>query len=654
MASKRGSYEQEYPCHSASRRRWFVGRVTRFPDTHPPKLVVAHEEATERKLAMEEVELRARQQEAVADLGRKALAEPDLSVVMDEAVGLVARILGVEYVKIVERLPDGLLLRAGTGWRKGLVGNALEEAGTGSQAGYTLLADGPVILEDLSTETRFDPPPLLKEHGVVSGMSTLIRGREEPFGVLGAHTGSRREFTENDVNFLRAIANVLGEAIEWRRAEEAMVEIREAERGRMARDLHDGALQDLTYALASAQLVQSASKDPKLERWLDRTVEALKRTGRELRAAVHDLTLGEQNGRPFPELVESLVDLNRRMTPGRRIILETTGSFPDSPLAEGDTELLRILKEALTNTRRHSGAGTVTVSLGANGGEIWAEVTDDGRGFGPESAPGVGLKSMRERAHALGGSLKVESEPGKGTTVRFTRTVGGNASGTARPKKDVRVLLVEDHASFREAVAATFEREAGFRVSGQAGSLAEALELLSGGLLMADLAIVDLGLPDGYGGDLIRTLRQTNPQAQVLVLSATEDRAEIARAVEAGAAGVLHKSAGMDELLDAARRLLDGETLMPLNEVVELLRLAASRRDEGIDVRQAIARLTPREREVLAALAEGLDGKEIARRLRISDKTERNHMANIMTKLGVHSRLQALVFALRHGVADIR
>jgi DNA-binding NarL/FixJ family response regulator len=104
---------------------------------------------------------------------------------------------------------------------------------------------------------------------------------------------------------------------------------------------------------------------------------------------------------------------------------------------------------------------------------------------------------------------------------------------------------------------------------------------------------------------------------------------------------------------DAVRRLRAGETLMLLEEVVELLRFAGSEREQEYEARRAAESLTPREREVLQALAEGLDGKEIAERLHTSVRTERNHMASILSKLGVHSQLQALVFALRHGVVEI-
>ena len=253
---------------------------------------------------------------------------------------------------------------------------------------------------------------------------------------------------------------------------------------------------------------------------------------------------------------------------------------------------------------------------------------------------------MRERARALGGELGVQSEPGEGTKVRLELPL---MKDHEEPEEAARVLLVEDHATVRDAVASAFEGEADLEVVGQAASLAEARRQLEG----IDVAVVDLGLPDGYGGDLIKELRGANPRAQALVLSASLDRGEIARAVEAGAAGIINKTAHLEEVVEAVRRLRRGETLLPLEEIVALLRFAGRRRDEEHEARQAIDKLTPREREVLQALAEGLDSREIAGQLHISLRTERNHMASILSKLEVHSQLQALVFAQRHGLVEI-
>ncbi|MBI4499487.1 MAG: PAS domain S-box protein [Chloroflexi bacterium] len=195
-------------------------------DGKPVGAVVVFKDITDGKRAEEELQAHARQQAAVARLGQRALAGADLAALMGEVAALVTQTLQVEYCKVLELLPDGhaLLLRAGVGWKAGLVGQATVEAGPGSQAGYTLQSGGPVILEDLRTETRFRGPLLLVDHRVVSGVSVIIAGRERPFGVLGAHTARHRTFTQDDVNFLQAVAHVLATAIERTRAEQALRE----------------------------------------------------------------------------------------------------------------------------------------------------------------------------------------------------------------------------------------------------------------------------------------------------------------------------------------------------------------------------------------------------------------------------------------------
>jgi PAS domain S-box-containing protein len=439
---------------------------------------------------------------------------------------------------------------------------------------------------------------------------------------------------------------VVRDVTERKKTEEALREMREAERNRIARDLHDGVLQDLSYALAETRHVLSAPEEPGLDRRLKRVVEALERTGPELRGAIYNLRVEEERNKPLVESLRDLVELNRRMTPELDIRLDVDNSFPARPLAERGVEVLRILQEALTNVRRHSGAQNARVSLSIHGDLLVAEVADEGRGFDPAegSSASMGTKGTRERARALKGDLKIESEPGEGTKVRFEMPL------KMQPEDEIWVLLVEDHASFRQAAASVFERE-GLEVVGQAGSLAEARGMLEQGA--PDVAVIDLVLPDGYGWELIKELRTANWRAQALVLTAELGRAEIARAVENGAAGVLHKTAELEEVVEAVRRLSAGEALLSLEEVVELLRFASSRKDEEHEAQQATARLTPREREILQALSEGLDSHGIAERLHISLRTKRNHMTSILAKLGAHSRLQALVFAVRHGVVSI-
>jgi DNA-binding NarL/FixJ family response regulator len=212
-----------------------------------------------------------------------------------------------------------------------------------------------------------------------------------------------------------------------------------------------------------------------------------------------------------------------------------------------------------------------------------------------------------------------------------------------------RILLVEDHISVRQALAFFFEQEPDFEVAAQAGSLAE----LAGLEHDYDVAIVDVGLPDGDGIDAVRDLRRNNPGGMVLVLSGSLDRTQFARAVEAGATGALHKNAMLDEIVDTVKRLRDGESLLSMNEVVDLLRLAGDEREKHYRARNAADQLTRREREVLQALADGLSDREISGRLTITLETVRTHMGSILKKLGADSRLQALLFAVRHGIIEL-
>ena len=204
--------------------RWFEAQVTVVVhDGVAVQMLGVCRDVTERLRVNREVRVRARQQETLARLGERALTESDLQKFFNEVVTTVGEILDVELVKILELLPGDaeLLLRAGIGWRSGLVGTANVSTGRDTQAGYTLAAGRPVILEDLASETRFSGAPLLHDHGVVSGLTTPIAGRDgRAYGVLSAHTGKRHKFHDYDVSFLAAVANVVAGAIQRRQLDQ--------------------------------------------------------------------------------------------------------------------------------------------------------------------------------------------------------------------------------------------------------------------------------------------------------------------------------------------------------------------------------------------------------------------------------------------------
>lgn len=214
----------------------------------------------------------------------------------------------------------------------------------------------------------------------------------------------------------------------------------------------------------------------------------------------------------------------------------------------------------------------------------------------------------------------------------------------------IRVVLVDDHSSFREALTFMLDREEDLSVIGQAGTLAEARSLVY--RIPIDVVLVDLELPDGYGLDLLPLIRQETPNAAALVLSGNARPESPARAVAAGAVGFLSKSVGTAEITVAIRRVAVGETLFTPAEAVALTREAMQYHAQMQGRRQALADLTRREREVLCGLAAGLDNKALAQRLCVSVETIRTHITSILRKLGVDSRLQAALIAVQHGIVD--
>jgi PAS domain S-box-containing protein len=217
---------------------------------------------------------------------------------------------------------------------------------------------------------------------------------------------------------VRMAVNIFRDITESKLAEKALREIREAERKRIARDLHDGALQDLSYTTAAMGLMMLQAEDAKLKEQLQATIASIRRGAQGLREVVNDLRL-EDEDQLLADIVESLVSRSRAMARGMKISLEVGEKIPSVPLGETGAQISRIIQEALTNARRHSGARKVSVDLKIDGDDLLTEVADDGQGFGRETSPGVGLGSMRERAALIGGELKIESELGRGTSVRL-------------------------------------------------------------------------------------------------------------------------------------------------------------------------------------------------------------------------------------------
>jgi RNA polymerase sigma factor (sigma-70 family) len=199
-----------------------------------------------------------------------------------------------------------------------------------------------------------------------------------------------------------------------------------------------------------------------------------------------------------------------------------------------------------------------------------------------------------------------------------------------------RVLIVEDHQVVAEGLAALINDQEDMIVVGNAGSVAESVNKAVE--LAPDLVLMDFRLTDGTGADAAASIRQVRPETKLIFLTREDSDAARIAALEAGASAFIHKSRAAQEVVDAIRTVAQGGSLFTPRSIAQLLN---TRRE----VEAQLERLTPREKEVLRLMAEGMPSREIASRLGISYTTVRTHIRSLGSKLGVHSKLEAIVKA---------
>jgi len=386
------------------------------------------QDISSQRLAKQLLDLRARQQAAVARFGQAAISESGLEALFDCATSLVAETLAVEFAQILELRADGnFLFRSSIGWQPAVVGSVLP-GGARSQAGLTLSAGHPIIMADWGTELREHLSPHFRTHGINSGITVIIGTRAHPYGVLGAHSTAPRSFSVDDVNFLQGIASTLAAAIARRRSEEARghllaraISAQEEERSRIARELHDETGQALSAVLLGLRNVQNAETLEQVHKLTDRlrdltynTIRDVGRIARGLRPSTLD-DLG---------LVPALRRYAEELGATRRIDVAIDSDGVDRLPNELETTFYRIIQEALTNVARHADAHHVWVTLARHNGGVRATIRDDGRGFDvaaaltPAGRPvRLGLIGMQERASLLGGTVTIDSQVGGGARI---------------------------------------------------------------------------------------------------------------------------------------------------------------------------------------------------------------------------------------------
>jgi PAS domain S-box-containing protein len=562
-------------------------------------------DVTERKQTLADLKARERQQAAVAALGLRALTGLPLDALMNEVAAAVCQTLGVEFCKVLEYAPDERMFRwgGGAGWKKapGSISNLRE-----CQAGYTLRRGEPVIVRDLALETRFHSSELLQSHGAVSGISTVIREQHGALGVVGAFTTRRRDFTQDDIHFLQAVANVLGASAERRHAEEAQQhleeQLRQAQKMEAIGRLAGGVAHDFNNLLCVINgyadfMVHQLSEDKLLREY----AEQIQRAGERAASLTRQLLAFSRK----QMLVLSILNLNalvaetdkmlRRLI-GEDIELSTSLDPILHPIRADAGQVEQVLLNLAVNARDAMPKGgrltisTKNVHLDPAGLQqrpeippgpyVLLAVSDTGCGmdsavkarlFEPffttkevGKGTGLGLATVYGIIKQSGGHIEVDSEPGQGTTFRIylprheqAAPVPKQAAAPSSARGTETILLVEDEEGVRSLARRALE-ERGYTVL-VACDGKEALAIGEQHQEPIHLLLTDAVMPNLSGGELASAWKSTRPQTRVVFMSGFTESALIQHGVLTGETECIFKPFTPDSLTSTVRRVLDDQ-----------------------------------------------------------------------------------------------
>jgi two-component system NarL family response regulator len=225
-------------------------------------------------------------------------------------------------------------------------------------------------------------------------------------------------------------------------------------------------------------------------------------------------------------------------------------------------------------------------------------------------------------------------------------------SGAGLLVEPIRVLVVDDHALFRRGLQMVLEQEPDIDVVGEASDGAEAVQKAADTL--PDIVLMDVRMPKRGGIDACTSIHETVPSAKIIMLTISDEEADLYDAIKAGAMGYLLKEISIEEVASAIRAVHGGQSLISPSMASKLLTEFASMIKRTDDRQQVpTPRLTDREMEVLKLVAKGLNNRDIAKELFISENTVKNHIRNILEKLQLHSRMEAVVYAVREKLLEI-
>ncbi len=441
------------------------------------------------------------------------------------------------------------------------------------------------------------------------------------------------------------------------------------ERSRLSRDLHDGLGQVLSYINIQSGVIQSMLERRKIaeaQANLAQLIEAARNAATDLQ--VHLLGL-RQKGKS--DTLSAQADLFETLSAyltkfQARHGLEIHFWPPENlnkPLFPSNVEeqALRIIQESLTNIVKHAQASRAEIDFQVSDEAVQISITDDGIGMRNDEwrmmpaesstdalspIPGhFGLQIMRERAEAAGGQLDIRSMPGEGTRVslRLPRFLPNADHDDSSEIRGLRIVLADDHPLFLGGLRNLLTSR-GLTVIGTAQNGQEAIEMVRA--LKPDVALLDLNMPECDGIEATKAIKAEMPEVKVVILTIPESEDHLYAAIRAGASGYLYKDLDPNQLCKYLAGVMRGEAALSPGIAERMMADLAQEKHPAVQAASAEssdpAVLTPRQWEVLQMAADGLIYKEIGAALGIAEKTVKYHIGQIIERLHVENRAQAI------------
>ena len=601
--------------------------------------------------------------EALDRIGYVIASSLDVGEVFETFAAQAAQLVAHEAISVTLLSEDGQALeRFALATRTRIAPQAGERQPLNETVAGLTVRDGQTIWSnDMDADQRFRGTNDRRwiAEGFHSFISAPLHAKGRIIGSLNVLARESGFYARKDVATVEQVANQIAIFLDnmYLHARIRRLAVAE-ERNRLARDLHDTLMQSLTSIVLRLDAIEvTYQNDESLRTDLRQVRQVAQRALTEARSRLWELHPNVLEEQPLAQTLNNeLASWQQICGVPARLFIRGEGDLPHM----AEEAILRITQEALHNTHKYAHAHTVRVELEYSAHDVRLLISDDGIGFDPQHpagtdalSSGFGLIAMSERARAVGGQLHVSSWPGNGTRIEALFPCERSEESACTPEANsqaalkARVLIVDDHTLIRQGLVELIKRIEGLCVVGELADGYAAFGAVR--RLRPDLVLMDMRLPGIDGAAVTKQLLAEHPDLRVIMLTCSDEREDLIRAIEAGARGYILKEGSIEQFVETIRAVLRGEAVVErriTHHLVERLNLLL--RDQHHN-----DMLSERELEVLRLIIEGYHNKDIAETLIVSEHTVKSHISNIFRKLGVRDRAGAISVALQHNLAGL-